>query len=214
MQLSVLIPAIPERWDIGNRLYMKLLKMSEGKDIEILYFMDNKKRSAPQKYNDLLNMVRGKYFMFCHDDDDILTLDEVYQETFKDVDVITFKQLCDSPNPQKTPYTVTFGLGNPVESFKGPVPGSYGDCRRPPWTVCAWNQRFKTITFDDVYGEDGPWVEKVTAIAKTESFIDIVVCRYNWDVYVTSDPKYRKDKKEPVVQAITQTIFPFIRRGP
>jgi len=211
MQLSILIPSIPERWDMGKQLYMKLLKMCEGKNIEILYFMDNKKRSAPQKYNDLLNLAHGKYFMFCHDDDDIVTVDEVYQETFKDVDVITFKQACNSTNPQKTPYIVTFGIGNPIEHNPGPVPGSYGDCRRPPWTVCAWNKKFKSMPFDDVYAEDGIWVEKAVALAKTESFIDLVVCKYNWDEYVTSDPKYRKEKSTEVPRHV-RNLLPFLRR--
>jgi hypothetical protein len=213
MQLSILIPAIPERWAIGQRLFTKLLQMCEGKEIEILYFMDNKKRPAGEKMNSLMNISNGKYFMFCHDDDDILRIDEVYQATFQDVDVITFKQLCDSPNDAKTPYVVTFGLGNPIdkpEDFNGPIPGSFLDMRRPPWSVCAWNQKFKSIQYNGIYAEDGDWVERAIVEAKTEVFLDVIVCKYCFDPYNTSDPNTRRER--PSNRPELQTPFSFIRR--
>lgn len=212
MQLSILIPAIPERWAIGQRLFTKLLKMCEGKDIEILYFMDNKKRTCGEKMNSLMNISNGKYFMFCHDDDDILRIDEVYQATFQDVDVITFKQLCDSPNDAKTPYVVTFGLGNPNEIFNGPVPGSFGDCRRPPWSVCAWNQRFKSIPYNSIYAEDWDWVKRALLEAKTEVFLDVIVCKYCFDPYLTSDPNTRRERSN-TNRIEPEKLFQFIRRN-
>ena len=210
MQLSILIPAIPERWGIGQNLFTRLLNMCEGKDIEILYFMDNKKRPAGEKMNSLMNISNGKYFMFCHDDDDILRIDEVYQATFQDVDVITFKQLCDSPNDEKTPYIVTFGLGNPIEIVPGPVPDSFGDCRRPPWSVCAWNQKFKSIQYNGIYAEDNDWVKRAIEEAKTEIFLDVIVCRYCFSPYTTSDPNTRRER--PSGRPEPQKPFSFIRR--
>jgi hypothetical protein len=173
--------------------------------------MDNKKRPAGEKMNSLMNISNGKYFMFCHDDDDILRIDEVYQATFQDVDVITFKQLCNSPNDEKTPYVVTFGLGNPTEIFDGPVPGSFGDCRRPPWSVCAWNQRFKSIPYNGIYAEDADWVQRAIVEAKTEIFLDVIVCKYCFDPYLTADPRTRKER--PSGRPELQTPFSFIRRN-
>jgi hypothetical protein len=46
MQLSILIPSIPSRWERAQKLYTKISKMCEGKDIEILLFLDNKKRTV------------------------------------------------------------------------------------------------------------------------------------------------------------------------
>jgi hypothetical protein len=213
MQLSILIPAIPERWAIGQRLFTKLLQMCEGKNIEILYFMDNKKRTCGEKMDSLMKISNGKYFMFCHDDDDILRIDEVYQATFQDVDVITFKQLCDSPNDEKTPYVVTFGLGNPSETFRGHVPGSFMDCRRPPWSVCAWNQKFKSIPYNGVYAEDWDWVKRAIEEAKTEIFLDVIVCKYCFDPYTTSDARSRKERNSTSERPEFQTPFSFIRRN-
>jgi len=211
MQLSILIPAIPERWDMGRTLFMKLRQMCEGKDIEILYLMDNKKRTCGEKHEALKNISNGKYFMFCHDDDDILRIDEVYQATFQDVDVITFKQLCDSPNDAKTPYVVTFGLGNPIESFPGPLPETYADCRRPPWTVCAWNRKFKSIPYNGIYAEDSDWVQRALPEAKTEVFVDVIVHRYMWDREITSDPT-AKMKPTTTPQPTNYNLLPFLRR--
>ena len=210
MQLSILIPSVPERWDVAKSLFTKLKKMCEGKDIEILLFMDNRKRFCGAKMDALMNISNGKYFMFCHDDDDILTIDEVYQATFQDVDVITFKQECISRNPQMTPYIVTFGLGNPIdrpEDFNGPIPGSFLDMRRPPWSVCAWNQRFKKFPYNcEMYAaEDNDWVERALVEAKTEIFLDLIVCKYNW-----------MPENTPVTtsnQNNYKTPFSFIRRS-
>jgi hypothetical protein len=209
MQLSILIPAIPERWDMGRGLFTRLHAMCEGKQIEILYLMDNKKRTCGEKHEALKTISNGKYFMFCHDDDDILRIDEVYQATFQDVDVITFKQLCDSPNEAKTPYIVTFGLGNPAETFTGSVPGSYADCRRPPWVVCAWNRKFKSIPYNPIYAEDWDWVKRALVDAKTEVFVDVIVHRYKWDAEISSDPTV---KKQPKSAPRDVKLFSFLHR--
>lgn len=193
---------------MGRGLFTRLHKMCEGKHIEILYLMDNKKRTCGEKHEALKNISNGKYFMFCHDDDDILTINEVYQATFQDVDVITFKQLCDSPNEAKTPYVVTFGLGNPAETVEGKVPGSFGDCRRPPWVVCAWNRKFKSIPYNPVYAEDWDWVKRALPDAKTEVFLDVLVHRYKWDAEISSDPTVKKlSKKVDDAQ-----LFSFLKR--
>lgn len=196
---------------MSRGLFTRLQQMCEGKDIEILYLMDNKKRTCGEKHEALKNISNGKYFMFCHDDDDILQIDEVYRATFQDVDVITFKQLCDSPNDAKTPYVVTFGLGNPTETFPGPVPNSFADCRRPPWTVCAWNRKFKSIPYNGVYAEDWDWVQRALVEAKTEVFVDVIVHRYKWDRDITSDPTVEK-KSKTKTEKINYNLLPFLRR--
>jgi hypothetical protein len=207
MQLSILIPSIPSRWEKAQKLYTKISKMCEGKEIEILLFLDNKKRTVGGKRDALVQMSRGKYFMFVDDDDDLLSVDEIYQATFQDVDVITFKQLCLSPNKEKTPFIVTFGLGNQNEMIYGSFPGSYGDCKRPPYHVCAWNQTYKKYRFPEIsYGEDWEWVQQCIPEAKTEVFIDKILHRYNYDQTISEAPGGGE-----IYQKI-QKPFSFIRR--
>jgi hypothetical protein len=207
MQLSILIPAVPERWDVAKQLFTRLKNMCEGKDIEVLLFMDNRKRFCGAKMDALMNISNGKYFMFCHDDDDILRIDEVYQATFQDVDVITFKQLCINRNAEMTPYVVTFGLQNPNEiNVSAENPNVFTDCRRPPYHVCAWNRKFKTIPYNcEMYAaEDWDWVKRAIVDAKTEIFLDMIVCKYNW--MPENTPVTTSNRPE------LQTPFSFIRR--
>lgn len=183
LRLSILIPAIPSRIDQAVRLYRKVLEMTAGMDIEVLMLTDNKKRSIGAKRESLKNICQGKYFMRLDDDDDLLKIDKVYAACLKEVDVITFKQRC--LNKDKSTYIVTFGLGNAIEHNTNDD-GNYLDLRRPPWDVCAWNQKFKQYAYPDIsYGEDAAWLEQVWPLARTEEFIDEIVCTYNWDPIIT-----------------------------
>ena len=210
MQLSILIPSIPSRWERAQNLYTKISKMCEGKDIEILLFLDNKKRTVGAKRDALVQMSRGKYFMFVDDDDDIMSVDEIYQATFQDVDVITFKQLCLNQN--KSTFVVTFGIGNENESnvnrqLTTATNTVFNDCKRPPYHICAWNQKFKKYRFPEIsYGEDWEWVQQCIPEAKTEVFIDKILHSYNYDQTVSEAPggfEVYESAKKP---------FSFIRR--
>lgn len=188
MQLSILIPSIPSRWQRARNLYTKISAMCEGKDIEVLLFMDNKKRTVGGKRDALVQMSKGKYFMFVDDDDDLVSVDEIYQATFQDVDVITFKQLCK--NKDKSSFLVTFGIGNKNETNETQRnSGIYLDCKRPPYHICAWNQKFKVHRYPDIsYGEDWVWVQKCLPEANTEVFIDKILHRYDYDQNVSEAP--------------------------
>jgi hypothetical protein len=177
-QLSILIPSIPSRFERAKSLYEKIDFLVGDKDIEILMLTDNKKRTIGEKREALKNASNGKYFMFVDDDDDLLEIEDVYNATFEDVDVITFKQLC--LNADKTTFTVTFGLGNEIEHTSHN--GRYLDCKRPPFHICAWNQRFKDYEYPCVnYAEDWGWLQKVLPLAKTEKHIPKIVHSYNFD---------------------------------
>jgi hypothetical protein len=177
-QLSILIPAIPSRFAKAEKLYARILQLIGARNIEVLLLMDNKVRSIGLKREDIKNACRGKYFMFVDDDDDLLSIEGVYQATFQDVDVITFKQRC--LNKDKSTYIVTFGLGNEVEH--NVVNGIYKDIKRPPWHVCAWHEQFKAYHYPDIsYSEDWEWLKQVLPLAMTEIHIDEVVHSYNWD---------------------------------
>ena len=181
-QLSILVPAIPTRFDRAKALVGRLQEMIGDRNVEVLLLMDNKIRTIGEKRDELKNLCRGKYFMFVDDDDDLLRIEHLYEATFSDVDVITFKQRC--LNSDKSTFIVTFGLGNPVEHNQ--VNGIYTDIRRPPWHVCAWNERFRDFHYPPInYSEDWEWLKQVLPLAKTEIHLDEVVHGYNYDPKVT-----------------------------
>jgi glycosyltransferase involved in cell wall biosynthesis len=183
MRLSILIPSIPSRFDKLLATYNHIASMCDGKDIEVLAFTDNKKRSIGEKRDALVQMSNGKYVMFVDDDDTLLSVDEIYEATLEDVDVITFKQEC--LNTDKSTFVVDFGLGNDIEHNTDDK-GNYLDCKRPPFHVCAWHKKYKEYRFPNVnYGEDWAWVEQFIKYAQTELHIDKVLHKYNFDPKVT-----------------------------
>ncbi len=186
IQLSILIPSIPSRFEMAVKLYRTLLAMVGDKNIEVLMFTDNKQRTIGAKREGLKNLSQGKYFMFCDDDDEFISLDEIYEATFQDVDVIDFKAKCR--NSDGSTYIVTQKLGNQVEH--NTENGSYLDCDRPPFPNCAWNTAgFKQYSFRDVsYGEDWSFIIQCLKTAKTEIFIDKALFKYNFNPEVSEAP--------------------------
>lgn len=178
IQLSILIPSIPSRLQQAVALYGKLLEMVGGRNIEVLMLTDNKHRTIGAKREALKSLAQGKYFMFCDDDDEFISLDDIYEATFRDADVIDFKAEC--LNMDGSTFIVAQRLGNKVEHNTSD--GKYLDCNRPPFPNCAWHHKFRGESFPDVsYGEDWGWVSKCLPNVKTEAYIDKVLFKYNFN---------------------------------
>ena len=183
IRLSILIPSIPTRWGSLISNYNHILNLVGDKNIEVLAFTDNKKRTIGEKRDALVKMANGKYFMFVDDDDFLISLDKIYEATQNDVDVITFKQEC--LNDDKSTFIVTFGLGNEIE-HNWNQDNKYIDCKRPPFHVCAWAKKYQNYDFPKVnYSEDWGWLKQFVYEAKTEVHIPEVLIRYNFDPETT-----------------------------
>lgn len=182
IQLSILIPTTMSRLDMSVKLYNKIIDMVGEKKIEVLMLFDDKKRSIGAKREALKNISQGKFFQFCDSDDQLLGLDEIYEATFMDVDVIDFKARCQ--NDDKSTFIVTQRLGNEVEH--NTKDGRYLDCNRPPFQNCAWHNKFKKYSFADInYGEDWYFIEQCLKEAKTEHYIDEILYSYDFDPSIT-----------------------------
>lgn len=181
--LSILICSIPSRFAKVMQLYAEINALVEDRDIEILIFTDNKKRSIGAKREAIKNICNGKYFLYVDDDDSLYSLKEIYEACKSDVDVITYKIKCRNSSGKE--FTVTVGLGNEIE-HKDDGEGNYIDLKRPPFTQAAWNSKFKHIPFPDKnYSEDAEWAEEALKEAKTEIHIPQVLQGYNFDPSVS-----------------------------
>lgn len=180
--LSILICSITSRRYQAIMLYERIIDMVGDKEIEVLMLTDNKKRTIGEKREALKNISNGKYFMFIDDDDDLFSVDEIYEACQQDVDVITFK--VRARNPDGSTYIVTCGLGNEVEHKT--KDGRYLDIKRPPFMQSAWSEKYKTVRYPKLnYAEDWGWLQPVLEDAKTQVFIDMVLAAYNFDPKVT-----------------------------
>lgn len=183
IQLSILIPSIPSRFEKAIKLYTALLEMIGNRRVEVIMLTDNKVITIGEKHNYLLACARGKYFCFLHDDDELVSIKEIYHATFRDVDVIDFKAECR--NTDGSTYIVRQQLGNEVEH--NTKDGRYLNCKRPPFPNCAWRtDKFAHYQFPNInYGEDWVFIEQCLTIAKTEYYINKVLFKYNFDENIT-----------------------------
>jgi hypothetical protein len=96
IKLSILIASIPSRFEMMQKLYNKLLKEVGDLPIEILCFIDNKKRSIGKKREALVQLAKGEYVSFIDDDEDYFEgyAQKILEAIESKSDVITFKQKC------------------------------------------------------------------------------------------------------------------------
>lgn len=186
--LSILVCGTPTRArEKALPLIEKLEKQALFLPVEILYLLDNKKRSVGQKRQALLDIAKGKYVAYVDDDDDvgeeyidaILSVIQAEEWTNISPDVITFDQACDIAGSYGV---VRFGLGNPNQDF---VPGHI--TLRNAWHVCAWKREIaQSVRFLDIMdGEDWAWAEQLCLKAQTSVHIDKVLHLYRFNPATT-----------------------------
>lgn len=181
-RLSILIPSIPERFKELEVLYNKIQSQIYNYncvaiDVEVIIFIDNKKRKIGEKRNDIINLSTGDYICMCDDDDSIsddfirLVCEAI---VYKNPDVITFKQLSIINNMYSI---IDFGLKNEIQEFQ-----KNGITKRPVWHCCVIKKDIAIqCRFDSAlnWGEDEQFSNQVNGIAKTEYHIEEVLHIYN-----------------------------------
>ena len=184
--LSILIPSIPSRLGKLQKLYGDLLAQAEGQPVEILSFLDNKKRSIGLKSDALVQVAIGKYCAFVDDDDAVYSnyIADMLTGAREDADVIVFNEHCTINGG--TVFTVKFGLE--YENEEAHVDnGRWANITRKPWHPCGWRTEIaKSEHFPDAsYGEDWHWCKRLVPKAKSQFRIDKVLSRYDYNESVT-----------------------------
>lgn len=187
--LSILIPSITQRFTthllpLIIELERQINLLENPNDVELIVFMDNKRRSIGHKRQGVLDLAKGLFIAYVDDDDKV---DPLYVEkavaSIKAnayVDVLTFNQwviLNDEP-----PISLTFQLGHEkYDEISDAFP------IRPPFHVCFWRRGLvKDCTFPDLmYSEDSVWVEQANKLAKTSHHIDHHMMTYIFNSNVT-----------------------------
>ena len=180
--LSILIPGTPRRMATHARhIVEKLNAQAEHLPVEVLYLLDNKRRSVGHKRQALLDIAKGAYVAFCDDDDDVSpaycaeiinAIQTHYLKSGTRADVITFDQQADIAG---NVGLVSFGLGQENMEFN-----PNGVTLRNAWHVCAWRRDLAmTARFPDLMdGEDWEWAEQLCDRATVEHHINRVLHYY------------------------------------
>lgn len=92
IKLSILILTLPSRIKRLLKLLPGLLTQAKGKQVEILYFGDNKKRWVGKKRHDMLMLAKGEYVSFIDDDDSVADdyVDEILKALESNPDCVLF----------------------------------------------------------------------------------------------------------------------------
>lgn len=189
-KLSILIPSIPSRFRKMTNLYSKLLVECEDLPIEILCFLDNKKRSIGEKRNDLVQLAKGEYLTILDDDDDFFEgyAKEIIEAIKSKADVITFNQKCTLDGKS---FFVDFDLFHKEnEPVKKDENNNYLNIKRLPFHCCVWKSNIaKSEIFANVgYGEDWHWCERLIPKCKTQYKINKVLHHYIFNSKKTEAP--------------------------
>ena len=179
IMFSILIPSVPIRVSKMEGLFKILEKQINGRNVEVLSFLDNKKRTIGYKRDALVQIARGKYLSFVDDDDMVSQnyIDEILTACEKDVDLIMFNQGCTINNGNM--FTVRYGLDYKNEEAHV-VDGKWVDIKRQPFHSCVWKSEIaKTEHFPDAsYGEDWHWAKRLIPKVKTSVNIDKILQYY------------------------------------
>lgn len=188
---SILIAGIPERFHMVQPLLYALLEtqaVARRPDVELLYLLDNRRRSVGAKRNDLMAAALGEYVSFIDDDDEVAPdyVERLYrtmvaarrQEPLPDV--ICFRQRATLA-PAGVVHDCTYSLAHwrtrPPEARRQlamtPEPNVLAWSGPPAHTMVWRRDMVRDIPFPHSnFGEDVSWVDTACTRATSEIVLD------------------------------------------
>ena len=197
MLWSILIAAIPERYHTVQPLLLSLLEhqsVARMPDVELLYLLDNKRRTVGAKRNDLVAAASGEYISFIDDDDEVASnyVNKIYWTIVKarkaepPADVICFGQratLAPAGITHECKYSLDYWKNRAADKRRqlDPAYDEHGQVKPyelnwsgPPAHTMVWRRemiggfRFPEKQF----GEDVDWVDQCCEKAVSEVQIE------------------------------------------
>lgn len=188
MLWSILICGIPERYHAVQPLLYDLLEtqgVNRMSEVELLYLMDNRRRTVGAKRNALLEAARGEYISFVDDDDKVAP--DYVKRIYKGIahtrrepepaDVICFPQRA-TIMPQGIVHECSYSLAHwkdrpeaerrKLEKIEGRTDALAWS--GPPAHTMVWRQGIAgAVKFPEKqFGEDVEWVDRCCALAVRE----------------------------------------------
>lgn len=179
MKLSILLCTIPRRvGDFLPELVKELDKQAKGRDVEVIYLGDNKKRSVGEKRNNLLSLAKGDYVSFIDDDDWISEdyVDSLLEGIEKKVDVVCFEVLY-MPKKKRVVYDAKFVRDRENSKYFE---------RLPNHIMCIKRSLALGIGFENMsFGEDALFAKKLKRRLSTQAMIKKVLYYYRFSYEIS-----------------------------
>lgn len=187
MLWSILLAGIPERYHTVHPLLFSLLEsqsVARMPNVELIYVMDNRRRSVGAKRNDLLAMARGEYVCFIDDDDEVASdyVQKIYKLIAKTrksnppADVICFPQramLQPAGVTHECTYSLVHWRDREPDKRRALAPTDKPNVLNwtgPPAHTMVWRRAIlEGVRFPEKqFGEDVEFVDEACKRAKTE----------------------------------------------
>lgn len=195
IQLSILMPSIPQRKEMFDRLFTEVANQSMicyknhptlGR-IEIL--SDNTKSfrdggmSIGEKRDSLIKKATGNYLCFLDDDESISPdyVETLMRLCYENEDVCTFRSIAKLTNNWAL---IDMSLFNSNQQIN-----PEGITNREPWHICPVRSEYaKLYSFDNInYGEDWNWFNQVLKHCHTEAKTSKIIHQYNHGAHSEAD---------------------------
>lgn len=182
---SILIAGVPSRFRQAAVVDSLISQAAGHPEVEVLYLLDNKRRSVGAKRNALLAASVGDYISFVDDDDEVAGnyVETILAELagFRG-DVLTFRQMCRHLH---TGYEerCEYGLDLDYLSGRDGAPKNSGWWQGKPAHTMVWKGSIaRSCRFPDGnFGEDVGWVARACQIARTETALPDVLYTYRFN---------------------------------
>lgn len=188
--ISILIPSIPSRLDKLTALIGKIEAQAHPQ-VEVLVYLDNKKRALGFKRNNLMDQAQGKFL--CHiDDDDSVSerfVELLIPECAHDVDLIAYDADCSLNGAP--PFRVFTQLGAVNEQPKHLVGGRYSNILRSPWSWCLWRTELaRTCRFPEWFdaAEDAYFLNQILSKVKSHRKVNEVLYHHYYNASTSEFP--------------------------
>lgn len=177
IKLSILIPTIPERKEMFDKLIEEFRRQYQGNEVE-MFSNSGREDSIGKKRNTLLNLANGEYLCFFDDDDwpsstyiaDLLKAIESKPDCVSLRGVMTW----DGANPELFEHSIKYSqwttTGNAIKYE-----------RTVNHLNCIKSSIAKQFKFPEInFGEDQDWSMQLhrSGLLKNEVFVDKVLYHY------------------------------------
>lgn len=183
--LTIVVPSIPSRLDSLYEVVKGLFAQAEGKPVEIVCLLDNRKSNLSEKRNQAIQNAKGRYISFVDDDDKI---EPDYVEKLLEAisanpkaDCIVFDVLVHgyTPEPKLCSYGIEYQHSENEKAYF-----------RKPNHVMAYrteiSRKYKYRKDLSAISEDTEWAERASKDIKDQARVDKILYHYFYNPKTTT----------------------------
>lgn len=183
--LTIVVPSIPSRMESLYGVLQELFRQAEGKPVEVVCLLDNRKSNLSEKRNQAIEKAKGRFISFVDDDDKIEPdyVDEVLQSIRENpkADCVVFDVLVHgyTPEPKLCSYGIEYQHGENEKAYL-----------RKPNHVMAYrtdiSRKYKYRKDLSAISEDTEWAERASKDIMNQARVNKVLYHYFYNPKTTT----------------------------